>query len=353
MIGKPKLIKAINSQIIEDYIRTKGKTTKPEISAQTKISSVTINKIVDSLVQQGKLVSSGFEETNYGRPAQIFSIANDYRYILSLFYYQKTFYYAIFDNCGQQIDGQQKMAFQLSHEDNATQRIKILIRDIIDKYNNINISDIVIAVPGVVLDGTVHNIPQLKDWENVDLLHELKESFDQNIFIENDLNVMATEAKQLVSDSNFSLVLLYLEENIGSSIIIDNKAYKGYSGFAGELGSLLTDIFGIEEINFEEAVSKLFNALKNDRNDNSALKNEFIKIVVFAIMSFICTINPEVVLIICSQLTEDDLQSIRVKIGNYLDSVHMPKIQFSNTFIADGLIGGFKLALESERISIS
>ena len=49
LTGKPKMLKEINSSIIENLVFENGPISKPELAKRTGLSLPTINKLVDDL----------------------------------------------------------------------------------------------------------------------------------------------------------------------------------------------------------------------------------------------------------------------------------------------------------------
>ena len=187
MVGTPRMIKLLNKDVIEGIIKVNGPITKPEIARLTNLSLVTVNKTVDILVKENKVKLSSVQDSSVGRRAQDFEINEELHYIIGLHY-----------DC-----------------------------------------NLYIGAPGVVKDGVVTSIPNIPSWEGVDVAHVLEEKYGAPVLLENDINLAAMgvyygQYKEKVD----SLALVYLEQGIGSGLILGRELFKGSTNFAGELSYL-------------------------------------------------------------------------------------------------------------------
>jgi glucokinase len=93
-----------------------------------------------------------------------------------------------------------------------------------------------ITFPGIIKEGTIVYSPNLPNLANVKLSEILESKFHKKIYIENDANSQALAQKIFGRDHISNFVYIAVGSGIGGAIIIDGKLYKGYNGWAGELG---------------------------------------------------------------------------------------------------------------------
>lgn len=189
-----------------------------------------------------------------------------------------------------------------------------------------NFKSIGIGIPGIIdNNGKIVVLPNLKGWEDLNLLQEIKKLTDIPVYLDNDANIAALAELYEGNGKNLNnFVYVTLGTGIGGAIIINRSIFKGDSGSAGEIGHMIIDRniinqplpsfrWGIvEEYCGREQIIKLTKSkLKNypiskinDLNDfdvkdifslvenNDDLSKEIIKEVAYNLsIAFISTIN--------------------------------------------------------------
>ncbi|EOE7229650.1 ROK family protein [Clostridioides difficile] len=112
-----------------------------------------------------------------------------------------------------------------------------------------------IGVPGVVKKGIVKNIPTIKSWEGINLENLIKSKYNTKLFIENDTNITTIGIYQKQYKEKYkNMALMYLENGIGSGIVINDELYLGSTNFAGELNYLNIEFgkYNSNNLNLEE-----------------------------------------------------------------------------------------------------
>lgn len=334
LIGTPKMIKLVNKDLIEEIIKEHGPITKPEIAKITNLSLVTVNKTVKALLDENKIKESGINESTGGRRAQSYEINAEIRNNIGLFYYKNKFIGAISNSIGE-IIYQEDFPVRVETFDEVMEDIYKAIDKLIEQCRGNEVTAIGIGVPGVVNKGCVSNIPNIPSWEGINVASIIEDKYKVPILLENDINLTAMGAyySDYKDDVN-SLVLVYLEQGIGSGIILNKELFKGATNFSGELSYLpirtsleLYDKKTKYKGNFENIISYIYNELeKNEGKDNAELKNVLNKTIVDGLLSIICILNPEIIILNCNQLTDDDICQMVEMIKLYINEENIPKI---------------------------
>lgn len=103
-----------------------------------------------------------------------------------------------------------------------------------------------IGIPGILNEkrNKILKLPNLPEWENIDLKRIIEKETKNKVKIENDANCMALGESMFGQGKNVkNLVCLTIGTGIGGGIIINNKIYSG-KGNAGEFGHITIDIDG-------------------------------------------------------------------------------------------------------------
>ena len=86
IVGKPHMLKEVNSSMIMQLLLECGPMSKPKLSKTLSLSLPTVNKIVDELEKEGRIRSVGFTKNRAGRKAELYHINKDLGSIIALYY---------------------------------------------------------------------------------------------------------------------------------------------------------------------------------------------------------------------------------------------------------------------------
>lgn len=334
MVGTPRMIKLLNKDVIEGIIKTEGPVTKPEIAKITNLSLVTVNKTVDILLAENKVKVSDVKNSSVGRRAQYFEINEELYYILGLHYDCGEYFGAVSNSIGEII---YRQVFTVRTElfDEVMSDTFAALDALKDFSKGHEIAAIGLGVPGVVKEGVVTNIPSIPCWEGVDVAGILEGAYKTTVFLENDINLAAVGAYyDRYRERADNLALIYLEQGIGSGLILNGELFKGATNFAGELSFLPTcqgvadkDKGGRFKGNFEHTVVMLQKELRESSGTRKKELKELLRqTVVKGLLSFICLINPEIVVLVCSQLSKTDIKTMEEILKEWIDEEHIPKL---------------------------
>lgn len=362
-VGKPHLIKQINKDIIKQVVKENGPISKPEIAHITKLSLPTVNKIVDTLVEEKSIKVKGLGESVGGRKPMLYEINAESGNIIAI-YFEGDYIKSADANIVGEIQGKKQVSIDFKSKETVLACTFNIIDDLfkISKTRAIGI-----GVPGVVKkDGTIYNIPNITDWEGINLKQILEERYGVPIFIENDVNLTAigTYYRQLNKQYK-DVVYIYFGKGIGSSLIINEKLYKGATNFAGEISYMITQdvshdmLYKIKQKGlFEKEVSDILQDIchekgfKNFLELNDYLSREkyyslsakaLVKKIAFALINIICVINPEAIVVRGDFINPQFLSKVEKIVIDYLSTDAPSIIQLNDN--EAGLIGIVNLCL--------
>jgi len=327
MNGTPEILNNINKGIVENYIRTNGTVTKPQIAEGTGISLVTVSKKTNELLEEGVIIADGMSNSTGGRKAQQLRINPSYEYYCGVYYFEKKLMSFIFDATGIIVD---EKITDFYDEATIDSQIGNIVNEMKNKMPDKKISMLGIGVPGVVHDGTIlyaKNVPQMN---NVKLQNILEESLGINILMENDVNLSTLGFNEQNKNMYKSMVLLYFGEGVGAGIIEEGKLLRGNTDFAGEVGNLPLFIKTHHENKiiyferFENAVEYIHEKQKNNPDDPS-LKKTFIDAISQALISITSLLNPSIVAI-SEDINKDNIFIIHNKISKVVGEENVPEL---------------------------
>lgn len=344
-VGTPQTLRLLNRGIIENIIRNQGPITKPQIAGLSNLSLVTVNKTVDLLVEEGRVLNNGLNEPTGGRAAQTYIINKELSYMLNL-YYEKQHYFGAISNLVGEIIFEKEYSVDVK---DITSNTFTCIDEMIALCKNHEIDVIGLGIPGVISDEIVTNIPEIPTWEGISLVGILEDRYGCHVFIENDIN-LAASGLYYNNYKNFSdhMALLYLDYGIGCGLIINRTLFKGFSSFAGEIGNLTVSSMNgeTETMGFEKEFSYLRKALREniELSDYNILKEKLYHLIAQAIQNVACILNPEIVAIKCDLLKESDVEIVRKYI--LLSQQDCPKIVLISEFRRHCIDGVIRMCIQ-------
>ena len=101
-----------------------------------------------------------------------------------------------------------------------------------------------VASPGALdlVNGIVHEAPQLPGWDGVPLPRVLSERLGIPVLLENDANAAALGENRFgAGRGTRQMIYFTVSTGVGGGIIIDGRIYHGATGSAGELGHIIVE----------------------------------------------------------------------------------------------------------------
>ena len=326
-------VKQINTQLIKNALKASSYGTKTTIAQATGLSIATCGNILNELLEKGEVFEIELEESNGGRPARRFVYNANYAYIACMYLRteckENSINYVITNLVGDKIEDKKIIVKSIDYE-----LIDTTIEELIMRYENI--MAIGIGVPGVVHNGYI-GVCDISQLVNFPLGDKLKEKYQMQVTIENDMNFTAYGfyEKQEYNEDKTIVYALFPKDNLpGSGIIIDGHILKGNTKFAGELSFLPFDMTR------EEQLVRL--------NNNK----EFLSLVVKSVTSIIAIINPETIVLGGDLFKGNELEEIFLECIKIIPREHMPNIFIKNDIHEDYMDGIVSITLESINYNI-
>lgn len=339
--GKPTFLKEINEDLIRELIYQNGPISKPELSKLSDLSLPTVNKLVDSLTAVGDVEMVGEGDSSGGRKAKLYQINKNAKNIVALYYYNDC-YFGVLTNLLGEIVKSGKFVIDSSSRNSALDTTYEAI-DALIKVATADVCKIAIGVPGVVReDGSITDIPSIAGWEGLKLKTEIKQKYNIDAIIENDVKLM-TEGyyKANLNELYENIVYIYIGKGIGSGIIINGNIYKGYQSFAGEIGYFMFDAEnGTLEKQIEDSLSELEKDLSIEK------KKTYYHLLALTIVNYICILNPEAFVLRGKYLENDVIDYVKEVIHERIPKKEGPDILLDENSIS-GIWGAVDLCLSS------
>ena len=241
------MVKEINTSIVMDTVIRYHSISRARISELTGLNKGTVSSLVLELINQQLVYETGTGASSGGRKPVMLQFNGDTGYVVGIDL-GVNYILTILTNLEGSIICEH-------HEDitglNLQEIIPLLVRtiEIVSKQaptSPYGIVGIGIGVPGIVdSDGTVLFAPNL-GWTHVDLRAEVQAHYPQiPIFIDNEANMGAIGEQQYGAGKDAAnLIYISVGIGIGAGIILNNKLFRGTSGYSGETGHMTIDAEG-------------------------------------------------------------------------------------------------------------
>ncbi|WP_077328377.1 ROK family transcriptional regulator [Virgibacillus siamensis] len=246
--GDASYIKQLNRRIlIQEIIKNKS-LSRSNLARITGLNKATVSAQIQELIDN-KLVVETNETAlmTRGRKPILLEMNANAGYSVGIDIDEKHIRVIFIDLKGKPFS---KVSFPVESQDLFKEKDKLIdklfhyVKKFNEAYQPIGLTGIGIGIHGIV-DNT-HQIvfTPKQQWTNINIKEDLEETFQTNVLVDNNAN-LSVFAEQVYDEQISDLFCITLYSGIGLGIIQRNKIYRGYEGFAGEIGHMIVHPDGI------------------------------------------------------------------------------------------------------------
>lgn len=227
---------------IISYHMKHGNATIPDLAKRLGLSIPTVSKLVEELTETGLIREGGKTETGNGRHPNTYGLNPVSCYFVGVDIKNSGVSLGLMDFGGTIIEQQLDMPLESQNSVDNLSRLCSLIENFI---NSRSIDRESILSVNVNISGRVNPMMGYSysryNFDEIPLSEVLSEKLGTRVCIENDTRAM-TYGEYIYGDCSTidNLIFINLSWGLGLGIIIDGKIYYGKSGFAGEIGHMVT-----------------------------------------------------------------------------------------------------------------
>jgi glucokinase-like ROK family protein len=241
-ISKHLLSKHNKTCILHTVWENKG-ISRLEISRQTKLSTATVSRLVNTLIRHDRLLEE--RETipvSKGRPMKSLYFGNNERFIIGIDLGTTYIRGMLTDMSAEPIKEIEVVTESLKGWDYVLSKVVDVIERLADTnlVRKEQIIGVGMAVAGIInlKEGVVVYSPAFQ-WRNVKLHEYIQSRIKLPLFIDNVSRVMALGELAFGHGNDFdNLICVNVGYGIGAGIIINKKIFYGTEGIAGEFGHI-------------------------------------------------------------------------------------------------------------------
>lgn len=223
------------------YLYKSEELSKPEICRLTKMTTPTISRIINELIDEGWVQDLGQGDSMGGKRPHIFALHPNAAYIMGVDLGRSHIRIAIFD-LRKNIIGEIKKFPSILETHSKEDTLEYIYEKIEESLTDLKIPRNKIKVAGFSIPGLIDcegNTFTYLEYENPNIQEKLEKKLGIPVFIDNDSQVMAMAEHSFGIAARLSDVLcICVNECVGMGMILNGQPYTGHKGMAGEFGHI-------------------------------------------------------------------------------------------------------------------
>jgi predicted NBD/HSP70 family sugar kinase len=233
-------MRAINRQIVLNYVRDHGPISRAEIARRTALQRSTISEIVDSLLGEGLIEEVGAGQSTGGRCPTLLALRAIGAAAIGIDIAPTHTTIATSNLAGCVLEREE---FETDHdfEKTITRAASAACR--LAALSPGRIEGIGVSLPGLVdpSTGRLIYVPYF-NWRDLDVGRRMAVATGLKVAVDNDANAAALAelwfGQAEVSEAR-DFIMVFIAEGVGTGIILDRQIYRGEGGAAGEFGHMI------------------------------------------------------------------------------------------------------------------
>ncbi len=234
-----RTIKNENRALILNYIRKKP-ISRAAIAKISNMSKSAVTMITNDLISEGQVTEVGAMSSSHGRKSILLDIVADHRYAAGIALHRQYIYVCVTDLKSHIVA---YSSYRTEEWDDAYQLLDFAWSEVLRFLAELNIPrekclGIGVSAPGPLdyVTGTILNPPDFAFFHHVDVGNYLREKSGLPVTVDNNAVLLTLQESFRAETSYRNWMFVIVSDGIGSAIMTGGKIYRGFGGFAGELG---------------------------------------------------------------------------------------------------------------------
>ncbi|MET0645165.1 MAG: ROK family protein [Pyrinomonadaceae bacterium] len=233
-------MRAINRQIVLNYVRDRGPISRAEIARRTSLQRSTISEIVDLLLEEGLIEEVGAGVSTGGRCPKLLALRASGAAAVGIDIAPTHTTVATCDLSGSVLE---REVFETHHDFEQTIGRAVSAATRLIGQSPGKIEGVGVSLPGLVdpSTGRLVYVPYFK-WRDLDVGRRIGVATGLKVAVDNDANAAALAelwfGRAEVSEAR-DFIMVFIAEGVGTGIILDRQIYRGEGGAAGEFGHMV------------------------------------------------------------------------------------------------------------------
>ena len=348
-----KYVKQANRRILIQALYDNKEISRVDLARVTNLNKATVTQLVQELIDKQLVVELNKKIKTHGRSANVISLNKNAARLLSFDLQPENIYGVITNLFGERLVEYSVPVINPDLEEYLQQLFQSIDHLMAMVHESVyGVIGIGVGVYGIMSHDSRIVFAPLSSWKDVELKQIIESYCHLETYVENEANISALGEGMLHKDLKH-MVALDIGSGVGMGILLHGQLYRGYDGFAGEIGHTIVVPGGracacgnygcLEQYISEKAMVSGyytltqqtitfddFLALLKDKDPTALeLYQEFIRYTSIGINNIANTLNPEAI-IIRSRLVNEKPESISL-IKNNLRSHTLALRHFSSS----------------------
>lgn len=234
-----RTIKNENRALILNYIRKKP-ISRAAIAKISNMSKSAVTMITNDLINEGQVTEVGAMSSAHGRKSILLDIVADHRYAAGIALHRQYIYVCITDLKSHIVA---YSSYRTEQWDDAYRLMDFAWSEVLRFLSELHIPPekcigIGVSAPGPLdyVTGTILNPPDFAFFHHVDVGNYLREKSGLPVTVDNNAVLLTLQESFRAETSYRNWMFVIASDGIGSAIMTGGKIYRGFGGFAGEIG---------------------------------------------------------------------------------------------------------------------
>ncbi|MFZ4453968.1 ROK family transcriptional regulator [Salibacterium aidingense] len=246
--GDASYIKQLNRRILIEEIIKNISLSRSDLSRNTGLNKATISVQVNELINENIVVEkTEGESVTRGRKPILLEINGRAGYSIGIDIDELSIHLAFCDLKGN-LFHKQSIPLETADFDEVLHQLLHHLSSAVshfnEQYHPIGLIGIGVGIHGIVSNTNEIIYTPKQQWSHLHVENKLKETFDTPVYVDNNAN-LCVFAEQVYYEHIPDLFCITLYSGIGLGIINNHDIYRGYHGFAGEIGHMIVEPEGL------------------------------------------------------------------------------------------------------------
>jgi N-acetylglucosamine repressor len=234
------LIRSINQSILLNLVRGHAPISRPQLAMLSGLSQATVIKITNNLIDRHMILEEEYAESTGGRRAGLLEINPEGAFAVGVMAQPSSLTAVILNLNSEPVYSQQ---WDVALRDNSRQAIDLVAQRLEEFFSRSGVPREKIIGVGLGLGGLIDAErgrcidSWILNWQNVEISRPLEDRLKIPVFLDNDINCLATYEKLFGQGRPYHhFLVVAVGRGVGLGIVINDDLYRGAFGGAGEFG---------------------------------------------------------------------------------------------------------------------
>lgn len=234
------LIRSINQSILLNLVRGHAPISRPQLATLSGLSQATVIKITNNLIDRHLILEEEYAESTGGRRAGLLEINPEGAFAVGVMAQPSSLTAVILNLHSEPVYSQQ---WDVALHDNSRQAIDLVAQCLEEFFSRSGVPREKIIGVGLGLGGLIDAErgrcidSWILNWQNVEISRPLEDRLKIPVFLDNDINCLATYEKLFGQGQPYHhFLVVAVGRGVGLGIVINDDLFRGAFGGAGEFG---------------------------------------------------------------------------------------------------------------------